>query len=354
MSIGEIRHMVIAVFIFFLSLIRCPNLIADEEFEVGHAIFHDEAEHEHEGEEHYEAGGGGERVEEEHHHHHASHTQTTTTAAPVITSAAQQVGGVPLTLSQEAGLIKANPVTENKPKPTNANSYRPIRAPLANDFISFDGDVQVEQDPVTQFFRIDIWNDVTFHKSLLEEYNNFFDREMNRLVQTKKELKKRKSREKESGVNTPLFKEALNNFKESNEGIQLQIQLESYITIIERFIKSQKSQYRKTEKVRFQQPPALEVSKLEKIAIVGDEVTFYALTYADDTESPVYVTEKSMRLLFGQSFFSAFLMKQNVKNVTIFVPYKSVLDVFNDKDRLFSLSLLRSKIYYTERTESEK
>ena len=350
--------MTIVVFIFFIGLIGSPSLIAEEGTVVWHSTFYDEAdehhEHEHGGDEHHELDEDRVEVEEEHHHHHA-HTQTAiVTTAPVITSAPLQVGGAPLTLSQEVGLVKT-PVVDDKPKKTDSNSYRPIRANLSNDFVSLDDDdVQVDQDPVTRFFRTDIWADMTFRRSLLEEYNNFFDSEINRLAQVKKGLKKRKSEARESVISTPFFTEALEKFKESNEGIQLQSQLESYVTIITRFIKAQKSQSRKIESSQSKKSPTLEVTKLEKIAIVGDEVTSYVLTYKGDAEVPIYVTERSMRLLFGQSFFSTFLTQQNLKKVTIFIPYKSLLDVFNNKDRLFSLSLLRNKIYYTDFSEDQK
>jgi hypothetical protein len=340
-------------FFFFVGLIQYSSFIAAEGgVEVGRSIFYDQLKdvlkHKHEGGEHHEEGKDDlVKVEEKHHHHHA-HTQAAiVTAAPVVTSVRLPTGVVPLTSSQEVGLVKKT-TTDDKSKPTGSISYGPMGAPISNDSIFFDDNVEIDQDPVTRFFTTDIWNDVIFCKSLLEEYNNFFDSEINHLTQAKKGLKKRKSEARESVISTPLFTEVLEKFKESNLGIQLQNQLESYIVIVARFIKAQKPQSRKVEISQSQKSPALEVVKLEKIAIVGDEVTSYALTYKGDIESPVYVTEKSMRLLFGQSFFNAFLTQQNLKNVTIFIPYKALLDVFNDKDRLFSLSLLRNKIYYTE------
>ncbi len=363
MSIGEIRYMIFFILIFCLITLDYLSLFGGEGHLVGQSIFyeqpghtmhHEEAALIHENQDHHTGQDDPAELEEHHHHHHASHTQNVVTTAPVITSVPQKIGGTPLNLSQEAGLVKS-PVSTDKPKQTISDSYRynPIRASSSDIvFLGIDN-VVVEQDPVTRFFKTDIWTDITFYKDLLAEYKQFFEREMNTVSQKNNALKKKKLKTKKSVLNTPLFQAALEKFKASSEGAELQNQLESYISVFNRFVASQKS-IKKSKISQSKELQALEIKKNEDFAFQIGEDTPYILTYSGDTEAPTPVTAKSMRLLFGESFFTEFLTEQSLKQLAIFIPYKSLLEVFNNNDRLFSISLLRSKIYYAESNDSEK
>ena len=358
--------MIFSIFIFFLITLNHYSLLGGEGHIVGQTIFYEQPGHNvhHEGSEliihehqdhHAGAEDPTELEEEHHHHHHASHTHNTNTTAPVITSLPQQIGGTTLSLSQEAGLIKNPSASTDKPKQVISDSYRYNPISLSSGDIVFLGidNVVVEQDPVTRFFKTDIWTDITFHKDLLEEYKQFFEREMNQISQINSTLKKKKLKTGESVVTTQLFQSALEKFKESSEGVELQNQLESYISTFNRFIASQKS-IKKSKISQSKKFKALEIKKIEDFAFQSGEDTPYVLTYNGDTEAPTPVTEKSMRLLFGQSFFTKFLTEQIFKNPTIFIPYRSLLEIFNNKDRLFYISLLRSKIYFAESNDSVK
>ena len=327
---------------FMVLLVPYASLIAQEgeSYTVDNSIFY---------EIHEEGDGAGDEAHleeeefeqlEEHHHHHAPHGQAPLSTNSLIPSTVSITGGAPVVMAQESGLTSKTGIVTVKPKMSD-NQYRSKLTRTDDTLFAVDLSPAVVANPVDQYFTTLIWDDPTFQRSLLTEYKKFFDIEMQN---AKSDITKKKSAiEEREIINTILFKKALAKFKLSDEGINLQQQLASYITSINNFLA-----YMKDKEKTGSSQAGLIVQKCEKVGMVGNELTSYVLTYKANVQEPVCVTEKSMSILFGFSFFNAFVAKQKLYDVVINIPYESVLDVFNDQNKRFSLSLLRSKIYYTD------
>lgn len=187
---------------------------------------------------------------------------------------------------------------------------------------------------VMQFFTNDVWDDTTFQKSLLIEYKNFFEKKLGKELDDQNE---------EYVLRTKSFREVYKDFKTYYQN-SLQAELNNYSKMVKDFITYISHQ----DTFKFQSEyPVLKIEKVDKLELIDDIPTFYVLTYEGYRGKPQYVSEKSIRLLCGNSFLSAFTAKEKRGQVSdIIIPYKNGLDKLSDMTEPFSLLLLRKQISY--------
>ncbi len=181
----------------------------------------------------------------------------------------------------------------------------------------------VQENPVDYFFRKGLWVDSIFRKSLLREYPEFFEHE----------AQDKTFREKVITIQSSKFKKALIYFKEVYGG-NFEEEFTPYVTMINEIVTHMNPSLSTRLKRGRIKPTGL------SICLVAGKEPLYRLTYEGYQGADIFVTEKSMYLLFGPERVEQ--LKKDEK-AALFIPYKNGLDMLVEGTRVFSVSLLREK-----------
>lgn len=194
-------------------------------------------------------------------------------------------------------------------------------ATMVGDSVNIEN---TQENPVDRFFKKGLWVDSSFRRSLLNEYQDFFEKELQSKTFIKKVIT----------IQSSKFKKALVDFK-AVYGSDFEKEFNPYVTMInEIVIHMNPSLSTKLKRDRIK-PIGLTIG-----SVPGSNNSLYRLTYEGYLGGDILVTEKSMHLLFGDERVAQ--LKKD-KKATLFVPYKNGLDMLAKGTRVFSVSLLREK-----------
>lgn len=177
--------------------------------------------------------------------------------------------------------------------------------------------LSIQADSLDNFFSNELWNDYEFKKSLAQE---FFKSDSVTITE-------------------------LQTFKNSSSGWQLQKELEPYKTMMEGLQQSSNAAKNSSEVV----PKGLVIYKARKSSSRRSQNNTYVVKYdMASSKKGLFITEKSMRLLFGHDFVQPSKIAYEDENGKgLFIPASSFLGAFDaGAVRPFSISHLRKDIYY--------